>query len=228
MIRKLGVTVACTLAAAAGLALGTAGPAAHAATDTKTPIRTYTEYSALSFKGVGSDKGYLSLTTDSERVALSPHLAYTASGLDESTGKGSQKTPFSEVLVGDHFYTKTGGGSWKVQTLSAAVLAANAQGFNPYTTQQKFDALHGVHQVSRTESTVTGTLAQLNSFMSWEYGESAAAFKGSGIKTLTADFWVDSSGRPVKITVVGKSSTNDFTTVETFGNYNKPQTFTAP
>jgi hypothetical protein len=177
---------------------------------------------------VGSAKRSFSLTTGSERVALSPHLAYSASGFNEYTYKGLHKDSSWQALVGDHTYTRNGGGQWKEQAVSATAVAADARQLNPYLAEQKFDALPGVHRVSATESTLTGTFAQIEPFISFEYSLTAANFQGSDIKTLTVDFWVDRSGRPVKITVAGQSSNTDYTTVETFGSYNNPQTITAP
>jgi hypothetical protein len=226
MTPKLAVTAASVLVAAAGLAC--VGPAAHANPAKRAAIRTYTEYSEVSFKGIGADKGIFTLTTGTERVVLSPHLAYKTYSYNEYTYHGLNKSVVQQVLIGNHTYTRNGGGSWAEQKVSAATRASDAHDLDLYVTRQKFDALRGVHRVSAAEFTVTGTFAQIEPFLSFEFQLTAQDFQGTGIRTLTVRFWVDSSGRPVKIDVAGHSSNTDYTTVETFGHYNEPQTISAP
>jgi hypothetical protein len=223
MKRALAMTAVTVLTAATGLALAAAGPAAHASA--KAPIRSYTESSGISLKGVGSKKGYFSGSGGSERVVLSPHLTFSATSYIQ---RGSTRQSAQVVLVGDDYYVKEGDGSWKKQVYSAAYLADAAQGLNPYNEEQQFGKLPRVRHASATESTVTGTIAQIDPFINDEYGVTVANFKGTGITTLTATLSLDSSGRPVKVVVTGHSSDFDFSVVETFGSFNKPLTITAP
>jgi hypothetical protein len=48
------------------------------------------------------------------------------------------------------------------------------------------------------------------------------------VETLTVSVWTDSSGRPVKFTVAGQSSSLIFSVTETFGNFNAPLAIFAP
>lgn len=222
MRRTPAVAVMSILVATAGLAVA-AGPAAYAST--RASIRSYTESSSVSFKGVGSKKGYFLGWGGSERVVLSPHLTLSTISYSQ---RGSTRQSAQAVLIGDDYYMKEGDGSWKKQVYSAAYVADVAVGMSLYNEEQQFDALPRVRHASATESTVTGTIAQIDPFINDEYGVTLTNFKGSGITTLTADFWVDSSGRPVKVVVTGHSSDFDLSVVETFGSFNKPQTITAP
>jgi len=97
--------------------------------------------------------------------------------------------------VGDHQYTRNGNGRWAISTLSSKALASYARELNPYVSLAKFDALHGVRRVGARHYRVTGTYAQVGSFLAWEYGLTASHFKGGSIKAFTIDVVLDSGGR---------------------------------
>ena len=121
-----------------------------------------------------------------------------------------------------------GSGPWSVQQLSNSALRGEAQGLNPYRIQKAFLTLPQAHQASSSHYRVTGDYAQVGWFLQWEFGLSKVSFGGTNLKIFTINFWDDSSGRPVKITMSAKSSTFTITAVEAFSNYNKPLTITAP
>jgi hypothetical protein len=223
------------VAAASVVAAGTALTASCSTNATaKVPIRTYTERSVLDAEGAGSQKWY-SLITGSKQVVLSPQLAMTS--IESNTfanggGRGARAQQYA--IVGKRFFTRggvfagDGDDEWSFMTLSASGLNSYRQELDPYVTLEKFKALQGIQQISATHYTVTGTVAQISPFTSWEFGLAAINWTVAGIKTVTVSFWLDSSGRPVKITAAGQSSFEIRTASETFGNYNKPLTITAP
>jgi hypothetical protein len=92
----------------------------------------------------------------------------------------------------------------------------------------KFKALRGVHRVAAQHYRVTGTYAQTGSFLAWEYALTASEAKDSNLKSFTINFWVDSSGRPTRITVASQSPTLKLSITETFGHYNKPVVIRVP
>jgi hypothetical protein len=220
--------LAAVISAAAACAVSAVLPVAAHAT-ARSEITTYTERSSVSFKGVGSLDGQFVISTGSEKVVLSPRLAVASDwAISVSVGTGHNNESGQVDIIGDHAYARTGNGAWSEKTLSASQFATDVQGFNPYVTLAKFAVLPGVRRVGTGHYTVTATTAQLGSFTSWEFSETVASFAHLGVKTLTISVWLDGTGRPVRITATGQSSTELCTITETFANYNHPLTVTAP
>ena len=223
MYRRLAAMAVSASAIAAVLGFS---PGVNAAV--RAPIRTYTQQARIAFTGTGSDKGYYSNYSENEKVALRPHVAL-AGDWRNAYHLGGVHSSFGQLnIVGDHKYVKNGNGRWTVSTLNAKALGTWAQDLNPYVSLAKFDALHGIRRVGTGHYRVSGTYAQVSSFLTWEFGLTANSFEGGGIKTFTIDMVLDSSSRPVKITAAGRSSTLAFAVTETFANYNKPVTISVP
>lgn len=194
----------------------------------KVPIRTYTEQGSVNFTAIGRGTSYYSRHWGNERVELSPRLAFAANLHDTYRLNGVHTSSSQLDIVGGRLYTRTGNGPWKSTTLTPSQLRTWAQELNPYVTLAKFNALPEVKRVAAGHFRVTGTYAKIGSFLSWEYGLTAASFKGSNIKTFTIDLWADSKGRPVKIAGAARSSNIAFSVTETFANYNKPVVIRVP
>jgi hypothetical protein len=223
MYRRLAALAVSASAIAAVLGFS---PGVNAAV--RAPIRTYTEQGRIVFTGTGSDKAYYSNSSGNEKVVLSPHVAF-ADDWRNAYNLGGVHASFGQLdIVGDHKYVRSGNGRWTVSTLNARALGTWAEELDPYVSLAKFDALHGIRRVGTGHYRVSGTYGQVGSFLAWEYGLTANSFEGGGIKTFTLDMVLDSSGRPVKITAVGRSSTLAFAVTETFANYNKPVTISVP
>jgi hypothetical protein len=190
------------------------------------PIRTYLEHAGVNFTGIGSGAGYYSKISDDEKVILSPRLALSSSWRSSYDRNGVHRSAGQADIAGDRRYTRKGTGRWLASTLSSQALAAYARELNPYVTLSEFGALRGIRHAGPGHYRVTGAYAQTGSFLAWEFSLTAKSFKGSGIKILTIDMMLDSSGRPVRITAAGRSATEVFTASETFANYNKPVTIT--
>ena len=217
---------AIAVSAAAAVAVFALPPAAHAAA--RPAIRTYTERADAAFTGIGSNKGYSSATSGSEKVVLGPRLVVAADWRDAYELHGAHSSSGQVDIIGDRKYVRNGNSQWTASTLSARALRSWTGDLNPYATLAKFDALHGARRTGTGHFQVTGTYKQVGSFVVFEFGLTADSFKGSGIETLTISMTLDSSGRPVRITAVGRSSTTAFTATETFARYNKPVTIDVP
>jgi hypothetical protein len=195
---------------------------------TRVPLRTYTEQADVNFTGIGSGAGFYSKTSESEKVILSPHLAMASSWRNSYDLNGVHKSAGQADIVGNHRYTRNGSGRWVTSTLSTKALAAYARELNPYVSMSKFGALRGIRRAGTGHYRVTGTYAQVGSFLAWEFSLTASSFKGTNIKTLTIDMMLDSNGSSAKITVAGRSSTLELAASETFTNPNKPVKIGAP
>ncbi len=207
----------------------TTGPAHTSATASRAPIRTYTQQGTVSFTGYGAQRGSYIRETDSEQVVLSPRLALRSHLTASFVLPIARQTASVLVdIVGNHSYTKDSNGPWVKKTLSKSDLAQFRQGLDLYGMLRKFDALPGVRRLSATHLSLTATTSRLASFASQEFGGAAKTLASDGFKTLTINLWTDRSGRPVKITLASKSSMEICSIVETFGNFNKPLTITAP
>jgi hypothetical protein len=220
---RVPVIAASALAATLTLAIS---PGANASP--KAPIRTYTEQGSVNFTGLGGNASFYSRDWGNERVELGPHLAFAANEHSAFRLNGVHTSSSQLDIVGGRIYTRTGNGPWTGKTLTGGQLRTWLQELNPYVALAKFDALPGVRRVAAGHYRVTGSYAKVGSFLSWEYGLTATSFKGTNIKTFTIDLWVDSKGRPVKITGAARSSNTAFSVTETFGNYNKPLVIRVP
>lgn len=215
--------------AVAGITLGAAALAvpATASAATHAPIRSYTESSRVDISGTGAWKGWYYRSGGTEKVELAPRLAFDSSGwLSGFNSKGRHmSSTFSDNLVGRTEYYRYGG-SWKELRHSAAQLRAASHALSPYTALAWFDATRGVKQVGAGVYEVTGNGQQVGAFLSKELRISSATLSGDRIKTVTIDFRVGPAGRPLEITVSGRSAVAHLSAVETFGNYNVPLTIT--
>lgn len=224
MKSRIPAIAASALAAAMALAFS---PGANAAP--KAPILTYTERASINFTGLSGRIVYYSRHWGNERVELSPHLAFASNLHNTYRLNGVVHTSSGQMdIVGGRIYTRNGNGPWTGKTLTRSQLRTWRRELNPYVTLLKFDALPGVRHLAARHYRVTGTYARIGSFLSWEYGLTAASFRGSNIKIFAINLWTDAKGRPVKITGAGRSSTTKFSVTETFGNYNKPVVIRVP
>jgi hypothetical protein len=217
-----------TAAAASAITAATMlafSPAAQAAA--KAPNRTYTEQATISFTGVGAQRGFSSVLTETEKVILGPHLASASSWHDVIQLKVPNVSSGETVVIGGRLYTRIGN-RWGVKLLTAKQLSAYAAKANPYVLLAKFRALGGIRPVAPRHFLVTGTYAQVGSFLAWEFGLNARSFSGTGLKAFRIQFWVDANGRPVRTSVTGQSSTTGFQAGEVFTGYNKPVVIKAP
>lgn len=133
-------------------------------------------------------------------------------------------------LVGRSFYTSASDApTWKVTHETAATIASWAAQGGPGAELAAFRAIPSVLLVGTRHYRVTCTVARAKAFFSTAYGnDSFAQFKGTGIKSLTINVWVDSAGRLTKESVTGQSPTWAIAATETFTNYNKMLTVKAP
>jgi hypothetical protein len=223
MYRRLAAIAVSASAVATAFAFSHSANAAAEA-----PIRTYTEQAGVNFTGIGSGAGFYSKIADKEKVILSPHLALASNWRNSYDLNGVHKSAGQTDMVGEHRYTRNGNGRWATSTVSTKARATYARELNPYVSLSTFDALRGIRRAGTWHYRVTGTYAQVGSFLAWEFSLTASSFKGSGIKTITIDMVLGSGGRPVKITAAGQSSIMAFTASETFTNYNKPVKISAP
>jgi hypothetical protein len=220
---RVPAIAASALAAAMALAFPSG---AHAIS--KVPIRSYTEQGSIRFAALEGDKAYFSRNWGNEKVELTPHLAFSDNWHSQYRLRGVHSSSGQVEIVGGRLYTRTGNGRWTVKRLTAKQRATWVRQLNPYVALAKFGSLPGVKRVAMRHFRVTGTYAKIGSFLSWEYGLTAASFRGSNIKIFAINLWTDAKGRPVKITGAGRSSTTKFSVTETFGNYNKPVVIRVP
>jgi hypothetical protein len=189
-------------------------------------IRTYTETASMSFTGPGR---FYDDVTEAEKVTLQPALAvssFTANKYNEH-GFHEQITQFD--IVGGISYTRSNDkGAWTKQRLSRSALAANGRTLDPLDSLAKFKAIPGVHPAGTGHYTVTASFADVLPFLSFEYDVQASDFQGMNLRQLTANMWLDGSGRPVKFTVTGRAGNQSFSVTENFANYDAPVTITAP
>jgi hypothetical protein len=211
------------------LTVGTiiAAPAAANAA-TQVPIRTYTGQTSVYFKGIGSKQGWFTSQNYTQGVVLAPHFALSQKSVFDYGWNTHHRSTQLYDIVGNHSYTKDGSGPWSVQQLSSSALRGDGQGLNPYQAQKSFLTLPGVQRASRSHYLVTGDYAQVGWFLNYEFGVSKVSLEGTNLKIFTISFWDDSRGRLAKITMSAKSSIFTATAAETFSNYNKPLTITAP
>jgi hypothetical protein len=201
-------------------------PGAGAAT--RAPIRAYTEQTLVAFTGGGSDAGYVSGGSDTEQVALLPHVAladnfrttYDSAGVHLATGQVD--------IVGARKFVRNGAGRWTILALDARALGRLAQDLSPYVTVARFDALPGIRRVGTRHYRVSGSYQQVGTFLAWQFGLTANSFAGRGITTLSIDLILDTSGRPVSIAAAGHSPAMRFVAAETFARYNQPESISAP
>ena len=222
MYRRFTTAAASAVTAATMLAFS---PAAQAAA--KAPIRTYTEQATISFTGVGAQRGFSSALTETEKVILSPHLASASSWHDVIQLKVPNVASGETIIIGGRLYTRIGN-RWGVKFLTAKQLSAYAAKADPYVLLAKFRALRGIRPVAPRHFLVTGTYAQVGSFLAWEFGLTARSFAGTGVKTFRIQFWLDASGRPVRASATGGSSTAQFQATEAFAGYNNPVVIKVP
>ncbi|HEX6520049.1 MAG TPA: hypothetical protein VF070_08555 [Streptosporangiaceae bacterium] len=220
---------ASVLAVLAVTATAGAATAAAARNASRAPIRTYTQQGKISFTGYGAQRGSFTLEADSEQVVLSPRLALRSHAtVSFAIPIARNKTSVLFDVVGNNSYTKEDNHPWTKKTLSKSDMAQLKQGLDLYSMLQKFVALPGVRRLSGTHFSLTAPTSRLASFTQQEFGQAFKELARDGFKTLTINLWTDRSGRPVKITVASKSSMEICSIVETFGNFNKPLTITAP
>lgn len=195
---------------------------------TRVPIRAYTGQTNVYFKGAGSQQGWFTSQSYSQRVVLAPHFALSQKSVfDYGWNEHHHRSTQLYYIVGNHSYTNNGG-PWSVQRFSNSALRGVAQEMNPYQAEKDFLTLPQVQQVSDSHFQVTGNYARVGWFLKLEFGESKVSFDGTNLKMFTINFWDDARGLPVKITMSATSSTFKVTAVEVFSNYNKPLTIAAP
>jgi len=233
MKRVLAAAAAVAITAGAGLAAtATASSAANAAgaahVAAKPSIRTFTEQQTITFRGSGQDKSYLSEMTGSESVILGRVLAMKQAQSFLLELDGTHRSTASLVVIGNHSYTRTGNGSWRVKVLSAAAQRLYRQEANPGVELARFFALHGVRRVGAGRYTVTGSLQAVVPFLSWAYGLTAKNFTGADPRAITVSVWTNRDGWPVEIRTTGQAASSLFSVTETFGNYNKSLSISKP
>jgi hypothetical protein len=223
--------IAIAVAAGAIVATASVASAAPARASGQAPIRTLTDTVSLQLNGYGPAAGWyfheLYVTYIVRTPELAEHLVDQTSGSSGTNGK-----PFDSIsqayIVNGLYYAKNTAGAWTNSRMSATNLTASENGADPYYSLAKFLAIPGVKLVGPGHYQVTCTTSQLSAFFSWEYAEPTLILTENGVKTATASFWLDSSGRPVKDTISGQSSHVRLSAVETFTKYNEPLTITAP
>ncbi|MBV9450601.1 MAG: hypothetical protein JO345_32400 [Streptosporangiaceae bacterium] len=230
MKRTWAAAAASVLAVLAVSATATANAATTgSAAASRAPIRTYTQQGSISFTGYGAQRGSFTKETGSEQVVLSPRLALRSHvNIWISLPISTQKISVLFDVVGNRTYAKSGNGPWVKETLSKSGLAQLRQGLDLYAMLHELDTVPGVKWLSATHFSLTAPTSRLASFAQQEFGKSFKQLASAGFKTLTINLWTDRSGRPVKITLASKSSMEVCSMVETFGNFNKPLTITAP
>lgn len=231
MKRTWAAAAASVLAVLAVSATATANAAttSPSATASRAPIRTFTEQGTVSFTGYGAQRGSFSRETNSAQIVLSPRLALRSRAtLSLVTPIFQNKLSVLFDIVGNHSYTKENNGRWAKKTLSNSDVAQFRRGLDLYVLLHELDTLPGIKWLSATHFSLTASTSRLASLNQQEFGQSFKQLASSGFKTITLNVWTDRGGRPVKITMAGKSSMEICSIVETFGNFNKPLTITAP
>jgi hypothetical protein len=212
-------------AALAGSALALPG---IASASSQAPIRSYTGHSFVNLTGVGRATGWYDDNSYTWQVKLSPvaeRWVLHNSGFAKNGKKVSQSA--REVLVGHSVYAEINNGAWKRSTVTNAELKEAAADLNPYTIQAEFDALPGAQQ-ENGYTQVTGSYAQLGSFLDLQFGLNSTAVTGNKITRVTMRLFDGPAGRPIKVTAFGNSSIVHLRSQITFGNWNKPVTIHAP
>jgi hypothetical protein len=144
-----------------------------------------------------------------------------------SHGKETYYTEQQDVVNGT-YYQKDNSSNWTSYKLSPALMNVNAEQANPYYLLSMFRKIPGVALVGSGHYQVTCTASQIGAYLNWDYEQAAKVLTENGITTVTANFWLDSSGRPVKDTITGQSSHVRLSAAETFTEYNVPLAISAP
>ena len=213
-------------AAVAGTVLATAS-AAHAAPAVRAPIRTFVDNTSIRFSGID----WYSRDYYDYRIVRTPRLAECGvHGFASSAHPGESIAGHGDVCVvnGTYYSGLFGHHNWTSTKLSAADQKEDGESADPYYTLAMFLKIPGVAVASPGHYQVTCAVGQISAFLNWDYGVTKSALAKYGIASVTASFWLNSSGRPVKDTITGQSSHTRLSAVETFTKYNDPLIVKAP
>jgi hypothetical protein len=232
MRRQLATIVIAAGTIAATATAASASVSASGSGSAQAPIRTFMDTVSLQLNGYSSgEAGWYFHELYLTSIVRSPGFAEQGTDRDSGSDNGSGK-PFSSVsqsyTVNGIYYRQNAAGKWSGSKMSPADLKGVENGADPYYSLAKFRAIPGVALVGPGHYRVTCTVGRFGSFFSWEYAEPASILTDNGIKSATLNFWLDSSGRPVKDTITGQSASVRLSAFETFTNYNKPLTIKAP
>jgi hypothetical protein len=211
---------------------GSVSASALALASAQAPIRTFTDTVSLQLNGYSSAAaGWYFHELYLTSIVRSPGLAEHGTDRDSGSDNGSGK-PYNSVsqnyTVNGVYYRQNAAGKWAGSKLSAAELKGIENGADPYYSLAKFRSIPGVALVGPGHYQVTCTVSRFGSFFAWEYSEPTSILTDNGIKSATLNFWLDSSGRPVKDTITGQGANVRLSGAETFTDYNKPLTIKAP
>ena len=218
-----------TTAVAVGAVVASASYA-DATAVTTAPVRTFHEALNFNLVGTGSLAGWYRHLNALQLVVLSPRLEYYTTFRDEGFDSNGKLVKTNEVdyIVGGSQYTRVNSGRWSVQKQSPAQLRADVYAFNTAVGLAKFKAIPGIKLVAPHHYQVTASRAHANAFLTYEYGLTSSDLADGHIAAVTIGVWTDSSGYLTKIMVTAKSAEESVYSVETFTDYNKPLTITAP
>jgi hypothetical protein len=226
---KRHIAAIATAAIAAGSVAIAVAPGANAAA--QAPIRTYHWSESLNLTGLGQDAGWYYRGSSSQVTSLSGRLAQSGSIHQKyfNSHDKLQSVAEDDYIVGGRYYEKNENAkTWTMTKETAAEQREDAQALDPYDTEASFQALSGVRLVGTGHYQVTGTPAQVDSFLNYEYGLTTKDMTSGGIKSVTVNMLVGPAGRPLEFSVSAHSSLEKVTITEKFSDYNKPVTIKAP
>src|SRR5271154_3281618 len=158
------------VAIAAGSVAIAVAPGASAAT--RAPIRTYHYTQNYNLTGLGRAAGWYDHFSSKQVVDLSgrPAVSQVAHEKYFNSHDKLVVASSSDYLVNGLFYAENDGATtWTVTRESAAQMKDISLVLDPYDSVAEFDALAGVRLVGKGHYQVTGTPAQVASFLGYEY-----------------------------------------------------------
>jgi hypothetical protein len=207
-------------------AVAAATPGASTASAIK--IKSYVETDKVRLTGTGRNAGWSYKDDFTVKNILTPKLSEESTGHWSNTYK-SQSARWHFILVNGVGHRSDNGGAWKTYPkLTAKQLASDQYYANPMHIPPLMFKLKVARRIVKGHWRATGTLAQLAPFINNELNLSTADFKQHGYKKLTINLWLDSKGRPTKVTATGTARYEKASLTETFTNYGKPLTIVAP
>lgn len=221
MKRRLITAASCLIAA-------TAVPGTADAATTKTAAtKTVHNWTHITYKG---PKGSYYRLSGGADIRFSPKFAQGAWGKRDTKGiKGVKNGTLSgrDVLVDGIDYDNYSG-AWKKTRLDADTIRLWKQHASPAYVKSVFLGAHGWHRVSAHHLRITGTLAKLGPYATWDLHYAQHMLDGSGIKTLTIDLYTDSHGRLSKLAFTGRSKSATLQAEDGWNAYDKPVKIVAP
>jgi hypothetical protein len=220
--------IATAAIAASSVAIAVAPGASAAA---QAPIRTYHYSENFNLTGLGRDAGWYYRGTSSQVTSLSGRLARSGSTHEKyfNSHDKLQTVTEDDYIVDGRYYVKSANAkTWTTTKATAAEQREDARALDPYDVEALFNAIPGVRLVATGHYRVTGTPAQVGSFLNYEYGITAKDLTEAGIKSVTVNLFAGPAGRPLEFSVSAHSSLESVAITEKFFDYNKPVSIKAP